>query len=60
MMTFLKGWRTVIFNAVVAVAAYLDPNIFPVEYRPIALLVVALANLALRTMTTTPVGGPRE
>jgi hypothetical protein len=59
-MDFLKGYKTVIFNSATAAAAlaqYTDlVQIVAPEYVPLALLVVGIANLVLRYLTTTPIG----
>lgn len=67
----MKGWRTIIFNAVIAALAALDmlapvllnlmgmpevQAIVPAAWRPWWVLVLALGNLWLRRVTTTPVG----
>jgi hypothetical protein len=59
-MNFLKGYKTVVFNSATAVAAlaqYTDlVQVVAPEYVPLALLVVGVANLVLRYLTTTPIG----
>jgi len=56
-MEFLKGYKTVIFNSLVAVASiaqYLDLlQIVKPEYVPVATLAVGIANLVLRWGTDT-------
>jgi hypothetical protein len=59
-MNFLKGYKTVIFNSATALAAlaqYADlVQVVAPEYVPLVLLVVGIANLVLRYLTTTPIG----
>lgn len=63
----LKGWKTVLFNggALIPVAIQVAgqlanspdlQNIIPPEYLPVYGVVLALINLGLRYVTTTPVG----
>lgn len=63
----MKGYRTVIFNILAAIAPLLDVIVFlgaipefgqiiPTEYYPIYTLAVTLANKGLRMVTSTPVG----
>ena len=66
----LKGWRTVIFNGVVAVAAvvtelvaYLAADTSWSEYLPrswtvAAIVIINVANIFLRFITTSRVGRP--
>jgi ABC-type Co2+ transport system permease subunit len=64
-----KGWRTIAANgasigliAAAEVIAYLTSFdwrvIVPAESAPLLVLIVNLLNIALRTITTTPVGEP--
>ena len=57
-----KGWRTLAFNGLLAVAgifAYLDmaglSTILPAKYSWVP-IVVGVANIALRVITTSPIG----
>ena len=56
-MNFLKGYKTVIFNTVVAVAGLAEMldviQIISPEYLPAVTLAVALANVILRWGTDT-------
>ena len=63
----LKGWRTVIFNGVASIPLFLEaaihilsiPEVYgvlPPEWIPWYSLAIALANIALRKVTTTPLG----
>lgn len=63
----MKGYKTILFNVLVAIAPVLDvivllggmPEvgaIIPPEYYPLYTVAVALANKGLRMVTTTPVG----
>lgn len=56
----MKGWRTVIFNTLVLILPILEMSewrdIIPNEYVPHYIIGVAIINLALRLVTTTPVG----
>ncbi len=56
----MKGYRTIIFNGLAAVLPVLELTEFkaviPDDYLPWYMLAVALGNLYLRTITTTPVG----
>ena len=56
-MNFLKGYKTVIFNALVIVASlaqYLDMlQLIKPEYVPLATLAIGIANTALRWGTDT-------
>lgn len=71
----LKGWRTIIFNALAAVPVIVLevlPAVMPVlsmaEVQAVIpaawlswyLLAVALGNMALRAVTTTPLGKDRS
>ena len=58
-MDFLKGWKTVIFNAVtifVAGAQMVDPTLFGPQGLLIVTLINSAGNMILRALTTTPVG----
>ena len=56
----MKGWRTVIFNVLAAIVPILELTelraVIPAEWLPWYMLGVVLANMALRYVTTTPVG----
>ena len=56
----LKGYKTVLFNLLASVVPLLEltelQSIVPDDQMPLYMFVVALGNLALRYMTTTPVG----
>ena len=63
----MKGYKTILFNVLVAIAPVLDVIVFlggmpevgaiiPREYYPLYTVGVALANKGLRMVTTTPVG----
>lgn len=59
-MTVLKGWRTVIANALMALVPVLEMTevtaLLPSEWEGPYMLVMVAANLVLRMLTTTPVG----
>ena len=56
----LKGWRTLVVNLLLAVMPVLElselANVLPDNWLPWYALIIALGNMALRTITTTPVG----
>lgn len=62
----MKGWRTIAFNAAVVVGgvvAYLDASdlsaldrFLPDGSGPLLAIALGVANVALRYVTTTPVG----
>ena len=56
----MKGYRTITFNVLSAVVPILTLTEFnavvPQEYLPYWLLGVAVVNVYLRTITTTPMG----
>lgn len=56
----MKGWKTLIFNglSVLVTIAELQEwtSIIPDQYLPYFTLGLALANMVLRMVTTTPVG----
>ena len=56
----LKGYKTIIFNLLAAVVPLMELTelkaVVPDDYLPIYLLVVAIGNVLLRSITTTPVG----
>jgi len=59
-MTILKGWRTVAFNVLSMVLPILEMtevmDVIPDDWLIWYSLGIALANLLLRYVTTTPVG----
>jgi hypothetical protein len=56
----LKGYKTILFNLMAALVPLLEltemREVIPDNYLPIYMLAVAMGNLYLRTVTTTPVG----
>lgn len=60
MLQSLKGWKTVTFNVLAAVVPLLEltelKGIVPEEYLPFYALAVAMGNVYLRSVTTTPMG----
>lgn len=55
----LKGYRTVIFNSLMATLALLettDPDFIPEGYGKWITLSAAIGNIWLRAITTTPIG----
>lgn len=60
MLQSLKGWKTVTFNVLAAVVPILEltelKGIVPEEYLPFYALAVAMGNVYLRSVTTTPMG----
>ena len=56
----MKGYRTVAFNVLSMMVPILSlpefHGVVPVEYLPFWMLFVAVANVTLRMITTTPVG----
>jgi len=56
----LKGYKTILFNAAATIVPILELtemyDLVPESYLPIYMLGVAVINLYLRTVTTTPVG----
>ncbi len=60
----MKGWKTLVFNAAVAVAGGLLPFLASVDWTEyvspnVAILIVTAVNLGLRVITTTPVGSAK-
>lgn len=59
-MNFLKGYRTVLFNAATVVASLAELthliDVVAPGSGPLVLLAVGVANLILRYLTTTPIG----
>jgi hypothetical protein len=60
MLRFTKGWKTVTFNILATAVPLLEltelQGIVPEDYLPHYVLGVALANMVLRALTTTPMG----
>jgi len=60
MTQILKGWKTVTFNVLAAIVPVLEltelKDVVPEEYLPFYALAVALGNVYLRSVTTTPMG----
>ncbi len=60
MTDMFKGWKTVTFNVLAAVVPILEltemKGIVPEEYLPFYVLAVAMGNVYLRSVTTTPMG----
>lgn len=60
MTDMFKGWKTVVFNVLAAIVPILELTEFkglvPVDYLPFYALVVAVGNVYLRSITTTPMG----
>lgn len=60
MTDMFKGWKTVIFNVLAAIVPILEltemKGIVPEEYLPFYALAVAMGNVYLRSVTTTPMG----
>lgn len=56
----MKGWRTIAFNVLAAIVPILELTelraVIPAEWLPWYMLGVVLANMALRYVTTTPMG----
>lgn len=59
-MDYLKGWRTLGFNILAATLTVLQATDFtqllPSKYIWATGMIVALVNVALRMITTTPIG----
>ena len=60
MTDMFKGWKTVTFNVLAAIVPILEltelEGIVPEEYLPFYALAVAMGNVYLRSVTTTPMG----
>lgn len=56
----LKGWRTIVANILFGVVPVLELTewqaVLPEGWVPWYALFIALANMALRSVTTTPIG----
>jgi hypothetical protein len=56
----MKGYRTILANVLFAVVPVLSltewMSVIPASYLPYWMLFVAVANVLLRAITTTPVG----
>lgn len=59
----VKGWRTIAVNAIAAILPILEMSemtqILPPDAIPWYALAVALINMWLRSITTTPIGAAR-
>ena len=60
MMHKFKGWKTIIFNILAALVPILEMSellpFIPEDYMTLYMLAVAMGNMYLRSVTTTPVG----
>jgi hypothetical protein len=60
MTDMFKGWKTVTFNVLAAIVPILEltemKGIVPEEYLPFYALAVAMGNVYLRSITSTPMG----
>lgn len=60
MTDMFKGWKTVTFNVLAAIVPVLEltelKGVVPEEYLPFYALAVAMGNVYLRSVTTTPMG----
>jgi hypothetical protein len=60
MLQSLKGWKTVTFNLLAAIVPILEltelRDVVPEQYLPFYALAVAMGNMYLRSITTTPMG----
>ncbi len=60
LMACLKGWRTMLLNTLVLIMPILELSeitaVMPDGWQPWYVIVVALGNMMLRSLTTTPVG----
>lgn len=60
MKDYMKGWRTLAFNVLAAALGVLQATDFtpllPPEYLWLTGIIVAVVNIGLRAITTTPVG----
>jgi hypothetical protein len=58
MTDMFKGWKTVTFNVLAAIVPILEltemKGIVPEEYLPFYALAVAMGNVYLRSITSTP------
>lgn len=56
----LKGYKTILFNVLAAVVPIMELTelsaVVPDHYLPFYMLVIAMGNMYLRTVTTSPVG----
>lgn len=59
-MTILKGWKTMLANALMAIIPILElaeiKAVLPPDWLPYYALGMVLVNMFLRWLTTTPVG----
>lgn len=60
MTDMFKGWKTVTFNVLAAIVPILElteiRGVVPEQYLPFYALAVAMGNVYLRSITTTPMG----
>jgi hypothetical protein len=60
----LKGWRTMLVNLILSILPILQLTelmaIMPDKYLPYYALVMALANMWMRKITTTPLGQSKK
>jgi hypothetical protein len=60
MMHKFKGWKTLTFNILMALVPILEMRellpFIPQDYMALYALVVAMGNMYLRSITTTPMG----
>jgi hypothetical protein len=60
MTDMFKGWKTVTFNVLAAIVPILElteiRGVVPEQYLPFYALAVAVGNVYLRSITTTPMG----
>ena len=60
MTDMFKGWKTVVFNVLAAIVPILEltemRDVVPEQYLPFYALAVAMGNVYLRSITTTPMG----
>lgn len=58
----MKGWRTIAFNVVSAILPIMEltelRDVIPEQWVLYYVLAVAVGNIYLRTVTTTPIGRP--
>ena len=59
-MSIFKGYKTIIFNVLATVLPILELTeltaVIPANYLPFYVLAIALGNMCLRSVTTTPLG----
>ncbi|MEM8575513.1 MAG: hypothetical protein AAGF48_12860 [Pseudomonadota bacterium] len=59
-MDFMKGWKTILFNAGIAAMTVILQGVADIDWVTVvgpewAVLAVALANMALRAVTDSPI-----